>query len=350
MATSTTIDTNKTKASFLSGKKKYFNEGHKGAGINVCVIDSGVNPHAEFGTRLLTDKSKNFCSYPCTGDDLGHGTHVASLIAGTNCGIAPEANIISYKVIAGDNSADSQTVIAALDYIYNVGYQHIDIVNMSLGGGNDAYVMTGAYEAAINRVVIERGIPIICAAGNTGTENNNVYPANFQEVITVGAVDINRQMAYFSTSSNQVDLAQVGVDVWGACHTGGYIQMSGTSMASPYACGIGALILSKYKKMFNKRMPEPAFYEMIKMNTVDIAGIGVDKNSGAGFCTLADARHIKFQTNVAQRTVNGVVEALDAAPTMINNRNYLPARHLAEPMNAETFWDGTNPTVFEFIS
>jgi len=216
--------------------------------------------------------------------------------------------------------------------------------------GADAYVFTGAYEAAINRVVVERGIPVIVASGNTSNENNNIYPANFQEVITVGAVDINRQMAYFSTSSNQVDLAQVGVDVWGACYTGGYIQMSGTSMASPYACGIGALILSKYKKMFNKRMPEPAFYEMIKMNTVDIAGIGVDKNSGAGFCTLADARHIKFQTNVAQRTVNGVTETLDAAPTMINNRNYLPARHLAEPMNAETFWDGTNPTVFEFIS
>lgn len=58
MVTSTTIDTNKTKASFLSGKRKYFNEGHKGAGINVCVIDSGVNSHPEFGGRKLFKSKK----------------------------------------------------------------------------------------------------------------------------------------------------------------------------------------------------------------------------------------------------------------------------------------------------
>lgn len=352
MATSLTIDTIKTKSTALSGRNKYYKQGYKGAGITVCVIDSGVNPHEDFGNRLLIDKCKSFARGDVSIYDegsVGHGTHVASLIAGTNCGIAPEANIISYKVIGGEGAAWNEDIITSLDYIYNEGYKYIDIVNMSLGGRTDISILTGTFEDAINRVVLERQIPIIVAAGNSSQEEY-LYPASFKEVITVGAVDIYRKVAFFSTSSSEVDLAQIGVDVWGAGYKGGYLQMSGTSMATPYTCGIGALVLCKYKKMFGQRMSEPAFYEFMKMSTVDIAGLGIDKNTGAGFCTLGDGVMVTFQTNSNQRVVNGVVETMPVMPVIMNQTNYLPARYLAEPMNAEVYWDKTKPTFFDIIS
>jgi len=357
MASSATIDVYRTRTKVLSGCKKFHNQGYKGSSITVCVIDSGVNQHNEFGDRLLIDKCKNFCKVSSVKTNIydetnsGHGTHVASLIAGKDCGIAPEAKIISYKVINGEGWTTSDVIIDALNYIYTEGYKYIDIVNMSLGseGTSDPYVMTGSYEIAINKVVNERGIPVIVASGNSGKEQY-YYPAAFKEVIAVGAVDFNRKIALFSTSSNEVDLAQIGVDVWGANFTGGYTQKSGTSMATPYVCGIGALILDKYKKMFNKKMSEPAFYEMLKMSSVDIAGVGIDKNTGAGFCTLGDGVVATFQTDSNQRIVNGIQETMDAKVTVIGERNFAPARHVAEPLNAEVFWTSANPKFFEVIS
>lgn len=352
---SATINEIKTKTTALSGRKKYFNQDYKGAGINVCVIDGGVDPHIEFGSRLLLDKCKNFCSSMSVPSNLfdesgiGHGTHVASLIAGKNCGIAPEANIISYKVIGGEGAATTSDIIKALDYIYTEGYKYIDIVNMSLGGGNTVEVITGMYEYAINRVVLDRQIPIIVAAGNSGKEEY-LYPAGFKEVITVGAVDIDLEVALFSTSSNEVDIAQIGVNVWGAWYKGGYTQMTGTSMASPYACGIGALLLCKYKKLFGKKMPELSLYEMMKINTVDIALLGIDKNTGAGFCTLGDGVLSMYRKASNQMLMNGVNFAMDAPILYQNGRMFAPARFIAEPMNGEVFWDSTRPDYFEVIS
>jgi major intracellular serine protease len=352
---STNINENQTKTTALSGRKKYFNQGYRGAGINVCVIDTGVNNHIEFGTRLLVDKCKNFCTSASISSEIfdesatGHGTHVASLIAGKNCGIAPEANIISYKVIGGDGGASVPDIISALNYIYTEGYKYIDIVNMSLGGGKTVYNLTGEYEDAINHVVLDRQIPIIVAAGNSGKEEY-LYPAGFQEVITVGAVDINRKIALFSTSSDEVDIAQIGVDVWGAWYKGGYIQMTGTSMASPYACGIGALLLCKYKKMFGKNMPELLLYEMMKMNTIDIIPLGVDKNTGAGFCTLGDGVMSTYRKASNQMVVNGSIGTMDASILYQNGRMFSPARFIAEPMNGEVFWDNSKPDYFDVIS
>jgi len=352
MATSPTIDIYKTKTKALSGCKKLHNQGYKGSSVTVCVIDSGVNPHVEFGNRLLLDKCKSFAKGDVALFDegsIGHGTHVASLIAGANCGIAPEAKIISYKVIGGEGAAWNQDIINALNYIYNVGYEFIDIINMSLGGRADATVLTGAYEEAINRVVVERGIPIIVAAGNSGVEEY-LYPASFQEVITVGAVNFDRTFALFSTSSNEVDIAQIGVDVWGANYHGGYIQMSGTSMASPYACGIGCLLLDKYKKIFGKRMSEPVFYEVMKMNTVDIGAIGIDKNTGAGFCTLGDGIVAQYKKATNQRIVNGISMPMDCTVLYQGGRMYSPARFIAESNNGEVFWTSVLPDDFEVIS
>lgn len=352
---SKTIDENKTKTLALSGRKKYHNQGYKGAGITVCVIDTGINPHEEFGARLLLDKCKNFCTSASVSSDLfdesesGHGTHVASLIVGKNCGIAPEANVISYKVIGGEGAASTKDILSSLVYIYTEGYKYIDIVNMSLGGGKSIEVLTGMYEDAINRIVLDRQIPIIVSAGNSGKEEY-LYPAGFKEVITVGAVDITRKVALFSTSSDEVDVAQIGVDVWGAWFKGGYAQMSGTSMASPYACGIGALLLCKFKKMFNKRMPELVLYEMMKMSTTDIAGLGIDKNTGAGFCTLGDGILASYRKATNQRIVNGVSMPMDVVVLNQNNRMYSPARFIAEANNGEVFWDSSKPDDFDVIS
>jgi major intracellular serine protease len=335
----------------LTGRKKYHNQGYKGAGIRVLVIDSGVNPHEEFGSRLRLDMSKNFC---ITGSDptnildetgKGHGTGVASLIAGKNCGVAPEAEIVSYKVFNGMNECYTQWVINALKYVVNNNVD-VDIINMSLGGVKYDSTTKFLYETAINACV-NKGIAVIVAAGNSGKEEY-YYPASFQSVISVGAVDLYKKQAWFTTMNDEVDVCQIGQEVYTAGLNNTYVRQSGTSFACPTVSGIATLLACKYKKLFGDKIPEPILYEMLKMNTIDLGDMGIDKIYGSGFCTLGNGVLIEMETNSLTKLTNGVANTMDAAPTKINGRNLIPGRDLAEPYNMEVFWDASAPSKFQF--
>ena len=162
------------------------------------------------------------------------------------------AKILPVKVLYDDGSLwDAQWLIDGLEYVYNwrgANGEKVDIVNMSLGGRGFNVAELMYIQNAIQKLN-SIGIPVIVASGNTGKEETKIYPACFEEVITVGAVDIKKQIAYFSTTGNQVDLCQIGVDVLSADakNNTGYIIMSGTSMATPIVSGIAALMISKDK-------------------------------------------------------------------------------------------------------
>ena len=334
----------------LTGRKKYHNQGYKGAGIRVLVIDSGVNPHEEFGDRLRLDMSKNFCKTTTNGGLLdetnrGHGTGVASLIAGKTCGVAPEAEIVSYKVFNGMNECDTMWIVNALKYVVDNNVD-IDLINISIGSINLPLAVKMLYESAIDACV-NKGIAVFVAAGNSGKEEF-YYPASFQSVISVGSVDIYTKQSYFTTMNEEVDVCQIGQDIWMAGLNGTYIRSSGTSFAAPTVAGIATLLACKYKTMFGKKIPEPELYSMIKLNTVDLGIKGIDKVHGAGFCTLGNGVLIEMETNSLTKLTNGVANTMDAAPTKINGRNLIPGRDLAEPHNMEIFWDASAPSKFQF--
>jgi major intracellular serine protease len=162
---------------------------------------------------------------------------------------------------------------------------------------------------------------VIVAAGNTGTEAL-VYPGALDTVVAVGAVDVGRQIANFSTQGNAVDLCQIGVDVPSAdAHGTGYVNMSGTSMASPKVAGIAALLISKSKQQASQYdipltgvQMEYAYYKALKYIALDLGVAGTDKLYGAGFCTFNQKllTTVVFKQNSSQATVNGVVKTLPA--------------------------------------
>jgi len=294
--------------------------------------------------------SKNFCKTLTSGTILdetgkGHGTGVASLIAGKTCGVAPEAEIVSYKVFNGMNECYAIEIIEALKYVVNNNVD-VDIINMSLGGAKLDSTTKFLYETAINKCV-EKGIAVIVAAGNSGLEEY-YFPASFQSVISVGSVDIYSKQSYFTTMNDEVDVCQIGQDVWVAGLNNTYVKTSGTSFACPTVAGIAALLACKYKSLFGTKIPEPMLYELLKMNTVDLGIKGVDAIYGAGFCTLGNGVLVEMETNSKIKKVNGMTIEMLSAPTLVNGRNLLAGRDLAEPENLEVFWDQSAPTKFQF--
>lgn len=321
----------------LSGRKTFHSQGFYGQGIIVAVVDTGVNEHNELKGRIL--KGKNFCKYrnsSNTSDDNGHGTHVAGSIAGANVGIAPKAQILPVKVLSGDGDGNIKDIIKALKWAKK--YKHEDgrkvsIVSMSLStnGKRESSKTMNEFHQAIKDLVNDN-IAVICSAGNTYIEEKR-YPAAYDEVICVGAVDINKQKAMFSTTGNHVDVCQVGVDVISCDYQNknGYRVLSGTSMSTPIVSGIAALIACKYKEQFGKPISEEFLWKLLRFNTKDIGIKGVDKLYGAGFCTLQPLELcIEIQKDNKIAVVNGENVELETPATIDNGHFLIPARFFAQ--------------------
>ncbi len=301
----------------LSGKNLFKRQGFMGQGVVIAVLDTGVSPHPEFEDRLLPGVNVNG-SYPqsqrnISTDEGGHGTHVAGSIAGKTCGVAPKAKILPVKVLHPTLGCNWLDLINALKYVRDwkgPNGERVDIVNMSLGAPA-AYAKSNPVEFKIFHDLIKHlvdvmGISVICASGNTGKEEEQ-YPGHLPEVICVGAVDVDKKAAYFTTRGKEVDVCQVGVDVMSAYFKGGYAKFSGTSMATPIVSGIAALLVSKYKSIFKNYMPEMVIYESLKLNTIDIGIPGIDTSTGAGFCCLnPNPINIELENNSNTIKVNSV--------------------------------------------
>ena len=352
-----------------SGRKLYWNQGYKGQNVIVAVLDTGVNAnHVELQGQVL--QGRNFAlmyardSENDTSDKHRHGTHVAATIAGKlRCGIAPMAKILPVKVLYDDGSLwDAQWLIDGLEYVYNwrgANGEKVDIVNMSLGGRGFNVAELMYIQNAIQKLN-SIGIPVIVASGNTGKEETKIYPACFEEVITVGAVDIKKQIAYFSTTGNQVDLCQIGVDVLSADakNNTGYIIMSGTSMATPIVSGIAALMISKdkflngeYNKMLSGDALEISYYKQLKNMSIDLGIKGTDKVYGAGFCTLnqREPTIIQCWLNSNKILVNGKEVIMDTNVVLSpEGRTMIPLRYFAEAFSATvTYVSKTDPITVE---
>jgi serine protease AprX len=180
-----------------------------GAGVGVALIDSGVNPNADFNSRARIVYNQDFAGGSPSGGDLyGHGEHVAGILGGNgtnsscgNCdreikGMAPGVNIVNLRALDVNGSGTDSTVMAAIDKaIALASTYNIRVMNLSLGRPvyesytNDA--LCQAVEAAW-----QAGIVVVVAAGNDGRDNSfgtNGYgtitaPGNDPYVITVGAM------------------------------------------------------------------------------------------------------------------------------------------------------------------
>lgn len=329
----------------LTGRKAYWSQGFKGKGIVVAVIDTGVSPHAEFGDRLL--KGRNFSTDHMgdpniTVDIFGHGSHCAGSIAGNTVGIMPEAEILPIKVLDAAGSGTFERVSSGLQYCIDwkhpVTGKKINAISMSLSFPTLTSTQLSNLRSTV-QTLNQSGIAVFCSAGNTGKEEMR-YPAALDEVVCVGAVDIEKKSAYFTTIGNHVDVCNIGINVLSVCNTGGYIKMSGTSMSTPLSCGLAGLIAQKYEAIYGKRIDEYLWYEMVKMNTKDIGIRGVDKVYGAGFLTLQPLEmtmDIMVNSNIIR--INGENVVMESPAQIINGRFMVPVRFVTDPAGAYVIWN-----------
>ncbi|WDV45949.1 S8 family serine peptidase [Clostridiaceae bacterium M8S5] len=277
----------------LSGRQCMYSQGIYGQGVIVAVIDTGVDSkHSELKGRVL--KGRNFTQLrsinrSITADKHGHGTHVAGSIAGSNVGIAPRAQILPIKVLDSNGKIDIKNIIEAMKWIKN--YRSLDgkkvsIVSMSIStdGKNEEKAKLDELHKVIKDLV-NANIAVICSAGNSYKEEVR-YPAVFDEIICVGAVDVDLKSALFSTQGNHIDVCQVGVNVLSCAPNNKYAEMSGTSMSTPIVAGIAALIACKHQIALGESIPEDYLWRNLKMSTKDLGIPGADTKYGVGFCTL----------------------------------------------------------------
>jgi subtilisin family serine protease len=221
--------------------------GNKGAGVNVAIIDTGIDyTHLDlednFDTELLGYDFVNGDSDPM--DDNGHGTHCAGIVAAVDngggvVGVAPEAHLYAVKVLNSVGSGSVSDVIAGIQWSVANGMQ---VISMSFGGG-DGVGMKAACDAAYNA-----GIVVVASAGNSGNpagKGDNVdYPARYDSVIAVAATDSSDNRARWSSTGPAVELAAPGVSIKSTYLGGGYAIKSGTSMACPHVTGTAALVIA----------------------------------------------------------------------------------------------------------
>ncbi|MFJ5214010.1 S8 family peptidase [Streptomyces sp. NPDC088354] len=246
--------------------------GYDGTGIKIAVLDTGVDtrhPDLPAGTKVV--QAVNFSDSDNATDHFGHGTHVASIAAGTGVksggtykGVAPGAQIISGKVLDDDGLGDDAGIIKGLEWAAAQGAR---IVNLSLGGSDTPGV--DPIEATVDRLSAGPGAPLfVIAAGNEGDAPSTVgSPGSADAALTVGAVDKSDALADFSSRGPRVgdgaikpDVTAPGVDITAAAAKGsvidtdpevphpadGYLTISGTSMATPHVTGAAAILAQEH--------------------------------------------------------------------------------------------------------
>ena len=250
--------------------------GYTGAGSVVAIIDTGIDGNHE-GLNDLDDNNetndpKVIGFYDVINkpgdtngtdveayDDQGHGTHCAGITAGTGAptyeyvGVAPQAQLVGVKVLDEGGSGSFAGVMMGMEWTVDNRHKfNIRAASMSLGGPGPIE-LTSAQEESVSRManeMVRNGIALFIAAGNSAVPASIGTPGSAEDVITVGALDKDTSIAVYSSQGpteeglTKPNIAFVGSNVMAPdFNTGtGYTSKSGTSMATPGAAGLAALM------------------------------------------------------------------------------------------------------------
>jgi subtilisin family serine protease len=228
--------------------------------VTIAIIDSGVDPHLEFGTRLVpgTNTDNPLIDPPLTTDGCPHGTHVAGIAAasGNNgrgvAGVTWGAYIMPVRVLGTPNGC-SGGIAALADGIKWAADHGAQIGNMSLQyyglDLNEYTILSNAINYAH-----DRGMLLIAAAGNTPNGPSIAYvayPARLPNCMAVSATNNRDILASFSHYGNEVDVCAPGENIYSTWVNNGYTWSSGTSMATPHVSGLAALVKSYVPALTN---------------------------------------------------------------------------------------------------
>lgn len=247
-----------------------------GNGVKIAVIDSGCDlTHKDLQSRIIgggnftSEDDNDINKYQ---DYDGHGTHVCGTIAASKdnsgiVGVAPKAELLILKALDKNGIGTMKGIIDAIDFAIS---NKVDIISMSLGTSEDIPELHQVIKKAVDNNIL-----VVCAAGNEGDADSDTdefsYPAGYNEVISVGAVDYKKSAARFTSSNKEVDLIAPGVDIISTYINGEYAMLSGTSMATPHVTGALAILIEWSTKEFGRRLSEAELYGQLIKNTNTLA-------------------------------------------------------------------------------
>lgn len=232
--------------------------GHTGAGTTVAVLDTGYDPgHPDLAG--IVKGEKDFTGEGIV-DTVGHGTHVASTVAGRGgryTGVAKGADLLIGKVCQ-TRGCPFDAILAGMQWAADSGAK---VVNMSLGGGSGDGV-SDPLEIAVNRLSAEKGTLFVVAAGNDGQSRPVASPASADAALAVASVSKQDGYSRFSQPGPRwkdhavkPDIAAPGEDVVAARAEGTYAdravgehhaRLTGTSMATPHVAGAAAILAAQH--------------------------------------------------------------------------------------------------------
>ncbi len=243
----------------------------------VCIMDTGYDrQHVDLQAVRVTGNNNNQTG-PWHQDGDGHGTHVAGTIAalgGNNEGVVGvnpgnKLNLHIIKVFNNNGAwAYGSDLARAVDQCINAGST---IISMSLGGEGSSAAEQAAFEKAE-----QAGLISVAAAGNDGITALN-YPASYDSVISVAAVNASGVRPNWSQHNAQVEIAAPGVNVKSTAPNNRYATLSGTSMATPHVAGVAALVWSHYPSCSNDQIRSA-----LNATAQDKGAAGRDNNYGHG--------------------------------------------------------------------
>ena len=249
--------------------------GLTGSGATIAVLDTGVDDdHPDLADNVVDGKAftdacgesegdcgffggdgynGNDCNYAWS-DDNDHGSHVAGTAAavrgngeGVAGGVSTEADVLAGKVLTGCGSGSYSAIADGIRWATDSG---ADVINMSLGGDSGSQTLKNACQYAV-----DNGVVVVAAAGNSGPCSDCVgYPAKYDSVIAVSAIDDDDNLASFSSTGPEIDLAAPGDGVLstippesddGSTYENGYETFPGTSMASPHVAGAAGQVIAE---------------------------------------------------------------------------------------------------------
>lgn len=210
-----------------------------GVQTHAYIIDSGVrSTHQEFMGRI--DNGISTISNPSTEDCLGHGSHVSGTVLGSTVGVYSRAILHPVRVFGCSGTTTFDAILRGLEWVI-ANHKKPAVANMSLGANTTVDVLDIAV-----RNTVASGVTVVVAAGNSNADACTSTPAREPSAITVAASDINDRRSSFSNYGSCVDIIAPGSSITSAYYTSdtAYSSLSGTSMASPHACGAAALVAS----------------------------------------------------------------------------------------------------------
>jgi subtilisin family serine protease len=203
------------------------------------ITEININYYSGKLYDVTVDKTSNYIA----NGYVVSNTHCAGIIAAANndfgvVGVAPKAKILPVKVLGNGGNGSYDNIIAGINAAVDC---NVDIISMSLGASSAPPELYTAIKRAT-----DAGVIMIAAAGNDAGAVN--YPARFEEVIAVAALDARGNMAHFSSHGPEVDAIAPGVDIYSTYKDNGYAKLNGTSQACPFIAGVCALMLAWTRK------------------------------------------------------------------------------------------------------